>query len=259
MTTDAKRVLLEVDGAIATLTLNRPEAHNAFDRELAEELSKTVRKAVADRAVRVVVLRGAGAAFCAGADLPTFLRNLDDPAPMVRDILGNINQASNMLRESGRIVVASIHGAAVGVGLSLAIQSDFCIAANTTTIVPGYARVGVSPDGGATKAAVERLGVRRAIQLYLGEEMLDAGRAFELGLIDRIVPEPELGRATRDLAEQLARNSAEAILHTKALLRQADCTPHAVQLHAEMEAIIDCMATEFYRAAVRGRMESSPE
>lgn len=255
--TDQKLVLLEVEDGVATITLNRPQSRNVFDREQAQQLGSTVEKAVADAGIRVVVLRGAGAAFCAGADLPTFVRNIDNPSPMVRDILGNINQASHALRESGKLIVAGVHGVAAGVGLSLAIQSDFCIAADTTTLIPGYALIGLSPDGGATKAAVERLGVKRAIQLYLGEETLDARRGAELGLIDRIVPEAELDRTTRDLAQRLARNSADAILHTKSLLRRADCTPHPVQLQAELEAIIDCMGTEFYRVALHKRIEAT--
>ncbi|MGJ4929218.1 enoyl-CoA hydratase/isomerase family protein [Bradyrhizobium sp. HKCCYLS2038] len=253
---DNELVLLDVDGGVATITLNRSRAQNAFDGALARRLSEIVRRVMKNDTVRVVVLRGNGPAFCIGADLATFFRHRGDPSPMVREILGDLNEVSLALREGGRLVISSIHGRTVGIGLSLAIQADFCIAADTTTLTPAYALLGLPPDGGATRAAAERIGIRRAIQLYLGEQTLDADRGLELGLIDRLVPAAELEQATRELSNRLAQNSADAILHTKALLRQSMSTPHAVQLFAEMEAIIDCMGTEFYRTELRKRIQT---
>ncbi|MDP3768432.1 MAG: enoyl-CoA hydratase-related protein, partial [Dehalococcoidia bacterium] len=210
-----------------------------------------VRKVCADDQVRVIVLRGAGRAFCAGGDIPTFAENLDDPAPMVDAILGRLNETVALLSEGPRLCVAGVHGAVVGVGVAIAIQSDFCVAAENAQLMPGYPRVGLSPDGGATAAAVERLGPRRAIQFFLGEDVVDARRAHEMGLVDKVVPETELDTEIAALAQRLARHPPLAIARTKALVRQATRTRLAEQLTAERDAVIAGMETEFFRNAVR--------
>lgn len=248
--TGAAPALLEVDGRIATVTLNRPEAYNAVDATLAEALADIGERVAASDDVRVVILRGAGPTFCAGGDIRTFAANIDALEPMARGLLGKLHRFLVALREGPRLVITSVHGSAAGAGFSLALLGDLCIAAADARFVPAYAKLGVSPDGGGSIGVVERIGPRRALALFLAEDGLTAEQAFEAGLVNKVVPAAELEAATRALAERVARIAPTAIAATKALIQQSARTPFADQLEAELEQMVRCMATPAFRANV---------
>jgi enoyl-CoA hydratase/carnithine racemase len=249
--------LLDIDGRIATITLNRPEAYNAIDATLAAALAGIGDELAASDDVRVVILRGAGPTFCAGGDIRTFAANIDALEPMVRDLLGELHRFLVALREGPRLVITSVHGSAAGAGFSLALLGDLCIAAENAKFVPAYAKLGVSPDGGGSIGVVERIGARRALALFLAEDGLTAEEAFQAGLVNKVVPAAELEAATRALAERVSRTAPTAIAATKALIQQSASTPFAAQLDAEMEQMVRCMATPAFRANVEGFLAKS--
>jgi enoyl-CoA hydratase/carnithine racemase len=245
--------LLAIDGPIATITLNRPEAFNSIDLSTAKRLEAIAAEIEASDDIKVVVIEGAGRAFCAGGDLQTLgaAAASDTIAPVVGELLQHYHAFIAALRRMPKIAVASVHGSAAGAGLSLAFMADLCIAAEDARFTPAYAKLGVSPDGGGTVGVVASVGVRRALQIYLAEDSFSAAQAYDWGLVAKVVPAVELKAATRELAHRLAQNAPAALAATKALIHRASITPIEAQLDAERDGIIGCMQTEEFRAAVK--------
>jgi enoyl-CoA hydratase/carnithine racemase len=244
--------LLRVEGPIATIMLNRPAAFNAIDLSIAKRLEALSLEVEASDDIRVVVIEGAGRAFCAGGDLQTIgaAAAADTVAPVVGELLQHYHTFITTLKRMPKIVLASVHGSAAGAGLSLAFVCDLCIAAEDARFTPAYAKLGVSPDGGGTVGVVAAVGARRALQIFLAEDSFSAVQAFYWGLVTRVVPPAELKAATRELAHRLAQNAPSAIAATKALINRAPAAPIAQQLDAERDAIIDCMHTDEFRVAI---------
>jgi enoyl-CoA hydratase/carnithine racemase len=245
--------LLRVEGPIATITLNRPAAFNSIDLAIAKRLEQLGAEVEASDEVRVLVIEGEGRAFCGGGDLQTLgaAAAADNIAPVVRELLQHYHAFITTLRRMPKIVLASVHGSAAGAGMSLAFVADLCIAAEEARFTPAYAKLGVSPDGGGTAGVVAAVGTRRALQIYLAEDSFSAAQAHDWGLVAKVVPAVELKAATRELAQRLAQNAPAGLAATKALIHRAATSPLESQLDAERDAIIDCMHTDEFRAAVK--------
>jgi enoyl-CoA hydratase/carnithine racemase len=245
--------LLQIDDAIATITLNRPAAYNSIDLSIAKKLEQLSAEVEASDKIKVLVIEGAGRAFCAGGDLQTIgaAAANDTITPVVSELLKHYHAFITTLRRIPKLVLASVHGSAAGAGLSLAFVADLCIAAEDAKFTPAYAKLGVSPDGGGTVGVVASVGVRRALQIYLAEDTFTAQQAYEWGLVAKVVPAVELKAATRGLALRLAQNAPAGLAATKALIHRSPTTPIEQQLQAERDAIIDCMHTEEFRVAVK--------
>jgi len=249
----AEPAWLAVDGAIATITLNRPSAFNSINLAIARKLEQLATHVEADDAIRVLVLQGEGRAFSAGGDLQTIgaAAESDTIAPVVGELLRHYHAFIETLRRMPKIVLSSVHGSAAGAGMGLAFVADLCIAADTARFTPAYAKIGVSPDGGSTVGLVGTVGTRRALQIFLAEDSFSAQQAHDWGLVAKVVPADDLKAATRQFAERLAQNPPAAIAETKALVYQAATTPTKQQLDAEERGIIAAMQTGEFRAAVK--------
>jgi enoyl-CoA hydratase/carnithine racemase len=245
--------LLEIDGPIAIITLNRPAAFNSIDLSIAKKLEQLGARVEADENIRVLVIQGEGRAFCAGGDLQTIgaAAAADTIAPVVGELLLHYHAFITTLRRMPKIVLSSVHGSAAGAGMSLAFVADLCISTEDARFTPAYAKLGVSPDGGGTVGVVASVGARRALQIYLAEDSFSAAQARDWGLVAKIVPAAELKAATRELALRLAQNAPAALATTKALIHRAHLTPIEQQLEAERDGIIGCMQTEEFRIAVK--------
>ena len=243
--------LLRVEGAIATITLNRPTAFNSINLAIAKKLEQLGAEVEASDEIKVLVIEGAGRAFCAGGDLQTIGAAADTIAPVVGELLKHYHAFIATLRRMPKIVLSSVHGQAAGAGLSLAFVADLCIAADDVRFTPAYAKLGFSPDGGGTVGVAAAVGVRRALQIYLAEVSFTAQQGYDWGLVARLVPAAELKAATRELALRLAQQAPAGLATTKALIHRAPVTPIEQQLDAERDAIIDCMHTDEFRAAVK--------
>src|ERR1700760_2427632 len=233
--------LLAIDGAIATITFNRPASFNSIDLSIARRLKELAAEVEASDDVKVLVIEGAGPAFCAGGDLPTLgaAAASDTIAPVVGELLHHYHAFIAALVHMPKLVLASIHGSAAGAGFSLACIADIGIAADDARFAPAYAKLGVSPDGGGTAGLTAAVGARRALQIFLGEDSFFAAQAFEGGLVSKVVPGGELKAATRELALRLAQNAPAAIAATKRLTQHASKNSIEHQLDAERDAIID--------------------
>src|ERR1700755_2617075 len=209
--------LLSIDGPVATITLNRPEAFNSVNLAIAQKLEQLGAEVEANDAIKVLVIQGEGRAFSAGGDLQTIgaAAEAGTVAPVVAELLKHYHAFIETIRRMPKIVLSSVHGAAAGAGMGLAFVTDLCIAAEDAKFTPAYAKIGVSPDGGSTVGIVGTVGSRRALQIFLSEDNFTAQQAYEWGLVAKTVPAAELKAATRQLAERLAQNPAAAIGGTK--------------------------------------------
>jgi 2-(1,2-epoxy-1,2-dihydrophenyl)acetyl-CoA isomerase len=214
----AATLLHDVSDGVATLTLNRPESLNALNVELRRQLLAAVKAARSDDATRVVVLTGAGRAFCAGADLRGGSSERDFRTVLTTEY----NPLITALRTLAKPVVAAVNGVAAGAGVSLAFAADLVVAAEDARFVPAFNRIGLVPDSGLARTLVRAVGRHRALEILLGERQLTASAAHDAGLVAAVVPADRLAAATRELALRLAAGPVGAIGLTKRLLNRAE-------------------------------------
>ena len=250
-TAPSTAALLTLDGHVATVTLNRPDRLNAIDVAMAYRLRDIARELATCREIRVIVVEGAGPAFCAGGDIGVFAQHLGRMTPIVTELLTAYHEFVALLAETPKLVLTSVHGAAAGAGLSLAFMGDLCIASDEARFTPGYAKLGVSPDGGGTVGLVRAVGARRALQILLGEDHVSAAQALDWGLVCKTVPAAELADETSRLARRLARTEPTAAEATKALIRRSSSSDLHDQLEAEMRSMTGCMESPAFEAAIR--------
>jgi 2-(1,2-epoxy-1,2-dihydrophenyl)acetyl-CoA isomerase len=248
--TESLPVLCEVTDGVARITLNRPVALNAFDVTAAEAFFAAIDRLQSDATVRVVAISGAGKAFCSGGDLAAFIA---DPANAPKNARRLIDPLHGALMQMARMkppIVAVVHGAAAGAGLSLVLACDLAIAADDTKFGSAYARVGASPDVGMTWALPRVVGLRKAMEIALLAENLDAAEALRLGLVNKVVPRAELEREADALVFRLARGPTAAYGRIKSLLRESSGRSLAEQLAAEAQAFSTGAATEDFREGI---------
>jgi 2-(1,2-epoxy-1,2-dihydrophenyl)acetyl-CoA isomerase len=249
-------ILLDKQGGVATLTLNRPDVLNALNRQMALELKATAEYLAADETVRCVVLRGAGRGFMAGGDVATFHANLDSIGHTVDDLITIYHHFALTLSSMPKPVIASIHGPVAGAGVGLALNADLGIAADDTKFTMAYVMIGTIPDGGSTYLLPRLVGRRKALELAMLSEPVDAATALDLGLVNRVVPAADLAAETMKLAERLASGPTQAYANTKALInRTFEAADMADQLAAEQAAFLRCAVTGDFAEGVTAFVE----
>ena len=244
-------LLVEREGAVATLTLNRPRALNALDLELTRALRESVFTVEHDAEVRCVVIRG-GEHFMAGGDLKWFQEtvNATPPARVRAEFESFIHQVHAVivsLRRMPKPVLASVRGAAAGFGMSLVMACDLALAADNAYFTLAYTGIGVSPDGGSTFSLPRLVGSRRALEIALLGERLDAATAERLGLVNRVVPAAALDTETAKLAARLAAGPTAVYGRTKALLNAAPHSTLEAQLQREAESFAQSASEPDFR------------
>lgn len=239
-------VLYELDGGVATLTLNRPESLNALNPAMVDALLAASSQAADDPQVRAVIVRGAGEHFMAGGDLKWFNEQCALPAEPRREcfmaLLDRVHAAVRNFKRMDKPVIAAVHGAVAGFGVSLMLAADLALAAENSYFTLAYSSIALSPDGGATWSLPRHVGLKRAMEIALLAERFDAARACELGLINRVVAPAQLADEAKKLARRLARGPALALAQTKALINQSCDNPLETQLLAEQRFFADCAA-----------------
>lgn len=247
---DTGSLVYAVDGAVASIAFNRPQVMNALDADMIFALRAVCERARDDTAVRAIVLRGNGPAFVAGGDVAWFHANLDRMPALVPQMAGELHRAILALRAAAKPVLASVHGAVAGAGMSLLAAADLAIAADDTKFSLAYSRLGTSPDGGSTWFLPRLVGMRRALELILLADNFDAQTALQAGLVNRVVAASELAAETMRLAQRLAAGPTHAFAESKALVNRSFETPLAQQLDAEAAAFARCAATADFAAGV---------
>ena len=252
-------VLLDIDGGVATLTLNRPQALNALNREMNEALIRCVTQVEHERSVRCVVIRGAGDNFMAGGDVKLFHSWIDkephERRAAIERFIHEMHPVMISLRRMPKPVLASVQGAAAGFGVSLMAGCDLALAADDAVFTLAYTNLGASPDGGSTYALPRMVGMKRAMEIALLSERFDAATAQAYGLLNRVVPAAELEAETARLAARLAAGPTQAYANTKALLNRSLRSSFEEQLQAELEAFGECVTTADFAEGVRAFVE----
>jgi 2-(1,2-epoxy-1,2-dihydrophenyl)acetyl-CoA isomerase len=205
---------------VATLTWHRPEQRNALTPIMLGEALEAVREAQVDPAVRVLVITGAGRAFCAGGDTKAMAQSLfeESPAAYEGERLGQIQELQIMLRRFPKVVIAAVNGAAYGAGLDLACTADFRLAADTARFCEVYVRLGLAPGGGGAWLLPRLVGVTNALDLVLSGEPIDAAEALRIGLVSRVVPAADLMSATREFAQRFVLSAPRSVQIAKRTL-----------------------------------------
>jgi 2-(1,2-epoxy-1,2-dihydrophenyl)acetyl-CoA isomerase len=229
---------------VATIVLNRPQVMNALDAGMIARLRVVCEQARDDTAVRVIVLRGNGPAFLAGGDVALFHANLPKLPEMVERLAGELHHAIVALREAAKPVLASVHGAVAGAGVSLLAAADLAIAAADTKFTLAYSKIATSPDGGSTYFLPRIVGTRKALELMMLSDTFAADAALNIGLVNWVVPAAELAAATDKLVRRLVNGPTVAYGETKALVNRTFERPLTAQLDAEARAFARCARTQ---------------
>lgn len=253
-------LLATVDGGVAILTMHRPERRNALSPAMLQALGKTLEACESDSDVAVVVLTGAGGAFCAGGDVKGMAeRSADGPAP---DIDTRIHaQRLSHRATAGRLykmpkpTLAALPGAAAGAGLALALACDMRIAAETAVMTTAFARVGFSGDYGGTYFLTRLVGTAKARELYFLSERIDMKEALHLGLVNWVVPPDQLEKKTMEIARRLASGPRIAYRYMKENLNRAAAGAWDECLDLEATHHIHTGLTEDHREAARAFVE----
>jgi 2-(1,2-epoxy-1,2-dihydrophenyl)acetyl-CoA isomerase len=211
-------VNLRRDGAAVTIELNRPDALNAWNRALGDELLEAVRAVAEDDEVRAVVLTGAGRAFSSGADLRDVSSRERTPEGHVdlRSLLNNsYHPIITTIRTMPKPVLAAVNGPAVGIGLPLALAADLIVAAESAYLLLAFVNIGLVPDGGSSLFVPTRVGLARAAEMAMLGERVSAAQALEWGLINRVVPDAEFADEVAALRDRLAAGPTRSYAGTK--------------------------------------------
>lgn len=230
-------VLYEERGAVALITLNRPDALNSFTRQMHHDLWAALDRAEANPRVRALVLTGAGRGFCAGADLAEFdfepgpdLVKRADPGPVIDQAF---NPTARRIQSLRMPVIAAVNGVAAGAGASLAMTCDIAIAAPGASFIQAFSKIGLIPDAGGSWFLVERLGLARAMALAMTGDKLPAAQVKEWGMIWDVQDNPLA--AALAMADKLAAMPTKALVATRALLRDAGTRTLNQQLDVERD------------------------
>jgi 2-(1,2-epoxy-1,2-dihydrophenyl)acetyl-CoA isomerase len=249
-------VLQHLDQGLLTITMNRPERRNALNPEMTRGLVEAARRAAEDRAVRAVLLKGAGGTFCVGGDVKA-MAEVKEPPPLEEKVtqLRRGMEVSRLLHIMQKPVVAQVDGAAAGAGLSMALACDLRVASASAKITTAFAKVGYSGDYGGTYFLTHLLGSAKARELYLLSPVLTAQEALALGMVTRVVPDAEIDAAAHELALSLARGPSVTLGYIKKNINNAETLSLEACFDGEALHHSRCSDTADHKEAARAFVE----
>jgi len=247
-------IILEKKDRIATLTLNRPDDLNALSRRVYEELYAAAEDVAGDRSTRVLVIRGSGRAFCAGADLKEVQGMLGN-IPLMAEFVQLCHRTYNAIENLPIATVASVHGLALAGGIELVEACDIIIAAESARIGDQHARFGLVAGGGGTQRLIRQMHFRKARELLITGEWMTAREAEAYGLVSKVVPDGKLEESTYEMARKLAERSPMATKCVKMLANKGIQTDLSTALQLEMAAVQQHYLTEDFAEGVNAFVE----
>jgi 2-(1,2-epoxy-1,2-dihydrophenyl)acetyl-CoA isomerase len=253
-------IQFEMHGSICLLTLNRPDRLNALTVEVAHEFSAAVREAL-EKGARVIVLTGAGRAFCAGGDL----REMQEIAgregrveAFFDEPLQILNEAILLIRRTPVPFIAAVNGVASGGGCNLALACDLVVAAESAKFNQAFIKIGLVPDCGGTFMLPRLVGLKRAAEMMFTGDLITAQRAAEMGMINSVAADGELMSQVMAMAEKLAHAPTAAIGQIKQLLEASALNDYGSQLDLERRAQIQAGQTKDFTEGVSAFLEKRP-
>ena len=251
-----KTIIFEEKDGVATITLNRPTSFNAFNSEMIKEVVDAIEKCAKNVRIKVLIITGAGKAFCSGGDLKAAKEWAgDNRGDFFRQLTKFFHRVILDIRMMPKPVIASINGSAAGGGFSLALACDLRIASDKATFRQAYTSVALVPDGGWTFHLPKLVGLGKASELIFLDKVLNAEEAEKLGLVNQVVSEAKLKEATLEVAKRLARGPSLAFARAKALLNRALTSSLESQLENERQGIALSGETEDFREALSAFFE----
>ena len=244
----------EIEGGVATLTLNRPDRLNALSEEMVQALCDALPRLGADPAVGAIILTGAGRGFCAGGDVKR-MATAEQTLEQRHDGLRWRHESVRLLRTIGKVVIAAVNGPAAGAGLGLALACDLRIAARTARFRTAFAGVGFSGDFGGSWSLTRLVGTAKAREMYYLTPQIDADEALRLGMVSKVVDDAELMAEAQAMARQIAEGPRVAFAFMKRNLHAAETEP--LQTVLDMEALGQARTgiTEDHREAAQAFVE----
>lgn len=256
-TAHSSQLVLETrEASIITLTLNRPDRLNALDNHLPAALNEALARIAVDSSIHVVVLTGAGRAFCAGGDLSVIRqgREKGDVAEL-GPILRSGMQAVLKMRSMPQPVIAAVNGPAAGAGMNLALAADIRMCTEDAVFGQNFAKVGLFPDYGGTFFLPQLVGPAIAAELFYTGEMVDAKTAHRLGIVNHVYPAIQFAAAVRELAQKIAAGPQLAIRATKESLFAGQQEALTACLEREVEQQLKCFHSHDCREGIRAFLE----
>lgn len=253
-----EELLYAVDGPIATVTLNAPQRMNTISGPMLKQLTDALVRANEDGMVRVVILTGAGRAFCAGLNLEAQSKDTDNlsvgsgASPTSIDLR---NTPPPVLHAMDKPVIAALNGSAAGYGLDLALGADIRVMAQSAKLAASYAKRGVLPESGGTWYLPRLLGWAKAAEIIFTGRTLGAEQSLSLGLVNSVVPDADVLGAARALALEIAANAPLAIQAAKRMMRMAWNEPFNEHVHHVFLQLLPLMQTEDMKEGVRAFLE----
>jgi len=250
-------ILINDDGGVRTITLDRPDVLNSFNTQMLNELGKAVRHGVKDKSVRCLVITGAGRGFCAGQDLADVKDRYqsDEPIELGRHLRDYYNPLIASLQSMEKPVIASINGAAAGAGCSLALACDLRIACESASFLQAFIHVGLVPDSGSTFFLPRLIGTARAFEMACTGRKVKAEEALRMGLVNQVVPDDQLVDATNKLAAKLVSLPPRGIALTKRALNASPARDLIAQLDYEAQLQTTAGKTQDHREGVTAFLE----
>ncbi|HEX8922940.1 MAG TPA: enoyl-CoA hydratase, partial [Pyrinomonadaceae bacterium] len=244
------------EAGIATITLDRPEKLNAFAGHMRRDLAEALEHAASDRSIRAVIITGAGRGFCAGADVAYMaeLMERQDVEEFSR-LLGAGRRVLMTIRQMTKPVIASVNGPAYGAGFNLVLACDLRIASTSATFSQSFVKVGLHPDWGGTYFLPRVVPTNLACEMFFLGDAINAERAAQLGLVNRVVPETELASETFKLAERLRDAPFKSIAAAKHAVYMSEASSLERMLQYETEAQLQCFQSQDARERVKAFLE----
>jgi 2-(1,2-epoxy-1,2-dihydrophenyl)acetyl-CoA isomerase len=252
---DYNTLEFDVRDGVAHVTLERPEAGNALNLELSQELLRAVLRCDEDPEVRAVLLAGAGDMFCVGGDLKSFSGQGEHLPHHLKEVTTYLHAAVSRMARMDPPVVAAVQGAAAGAGMSLSCACDLVLAAESARFVMAYSNAGLTPDGSSTYYLPRLVGLKRALDLTLTNRQLSAQEAMEWGIVTRVVPDEDLYEEATALASRLAAGATKALGAAKRLLHTGLTETLETQLEHETQTIADMARTADAREGIASFLE----
>ena len=254
MSTD-KAVLMVQQGAVATLTLNRPDRLNALDHEMAGELLAAIEALGQNSCARVLILRGEGRSFCAGGDVAAMHAHCNDLSAFIEKTITPFHACVLGLQRLPMPVLACVHGALAGGGFSLAMACDFVAAARSARFVVAYPKLGAPADGGLSFFLAQRLGAARGLEALTTRGQFTAEQAFQLGLVNRVIEDDRLQQETGQWVNDLLALPEQSLRELKTLVAAQSDAALEAHLQREKAAFLRCAATPDFAARVAAFMQ----